>query len=297
VAQPDDPVSKAWATLLRAELCRHGIEQMRADADEAARLFAAAQGVAIPLGALLQGIARVLSGDVDGGDALLKDSVAAGGKTGGPHLAIALAERSLVAMARGEWGHAEVLADHARTVVRQDGIDESVATPLVCAVQARAALHRGDDAAARQQAVSAQRARPWLTYTLPYLAVQARIELARVYLALADLAGARTLMREIDGLLRRRPGLGTLAGEAAALHAQLEKERAAIVPGSSALTAAELRLLPLLATHMPAREIAAEMFLSPHTIRTQMKSIYRRLGVDSRIHAVTRARELGLLEN
>jgi LuxR family transcriptional regulator, maltose regulon positive regulatory protein len=114
---------------------------------------------------------------------------------------------------------------------------------------------------------------------------------------LGDLAGARTLTREIDQVLKRRPGLGTLAGKAAALQARLEKERGAIVPGPSALTDAELRLLPLLATHMPAREIAAQLFLSPHTVSTQMKSIYHRLGVDSRIHAVTRARELGLLEN
>jgi hypothetical protein len=77
-AQRDDVVIKAWVTLLRAELCRHGIEQMRADADEAARLFAAGQGFMITLSALLQGIARVLSGDLDGGDAYLKDSVAAG---------------------------------------------------------------------------------------------------------------------------------------------------------------------------------------------------------------------------
>ena len=196
-----------------------------------------------------------------------------------------------------DWGQAEVLAGQARTVVRQAGIGESTATPVVCAVQADAALHRGDDAAARQQAVSAQRVRPWLTYTLPYLAVQARIELTGVYLALADLAGARTLMREIDEVLKRRPGLGTLVGEAAALHARLEKERGAIVPGPSALTAAELRLLPLLATHMPAREIAAGMFLSPHTIRTQMKSIYRRLSVDNRVQAVTRVRGLGLIDD
>jgi len=93
----------------------------------------------------------------------------------------------------------------------------------------------------------------------------------------------------------RRPSLGTLADQAAALQARLEKERGAIVPGPSALTDAELRLLPLLATHTPAREIAAEVFLSPHTIRTQMKSIYRRLGVGSRSHAVTCARELGLI--
>src|SRR5215470_5921861 len=295
-AQPDDPAVKPWAMLLRAELCQHGIEQMRADADEAARLFAAAQGVMIPLSALLQGIARVLSGDLDSGDAHLEDSVAAGEKAGGPHLAIALGERSLLAIARGEWVEAEILAGQARTVLQQAGIDESVATSLVCAVQARTALHRGDGPAARQQAVSAQRMLPWLTYTLPWLAVQARIELTRVYLALSDLAGARTLMREIDEVLKRRPGLGTLAGEAAALRARLDNERGAVVPGPSALTAAELRVLPLLPTHMPAHEIAAQLFLSHNTIRTEMKSIYRKLGAVTRSQAVTQARQLGLLE-
>ena len=48
-------------------------------------------------------------------------------------------------------------------------------------------------------------ARPLLTYAVPHLAVQARIELARVYVGLADLAAARMLMREVDGVLRRRP--------------------------------------------------------------------------------------------
>ena len=42
--------------------------------------------------------------------------------------------------------------------------------------------------------------------------------------------------------------------------------------------------------------IAAELFLSPHTIRSQMKSIYRKLGVNSRNQAVTRAREAALPE-
>src|SRR5262249_25840188 len=98
---------------------------------------------------------------------------------------------------------------------------------------------------------------------------------------------------------KRRPGLGTLAGEAAALRARLDnrlgKERGAIAPGPSALTAAELRLLPLLPTHMPAREIAAQLFLSHNTIRTEMKSLYRKLGA-ARSQAVTQARQLGLLE-
>ena len=103
-------------------------------------------------------------------------------------------------------------------------------------------------------------------------------------------------MREIDEVLKRRPGLGTLAGEAKALRAQLANEHGSSVPGASSLTAAELRLLPLLSTHLSAPEIAGELFLSPHTIKAQMRSTYRKLGVASRNQAVTRARELGLLE-
>ena len=181
-------------------------------------------------------------------------------------------------------------------MLREAGIEDIYTTPLTCAVQARAAWHRGDVPAARQELVNAQRLRHLLTYALPHLAVQARIELTRVHLALADLAGARTLMGEIDELLKRRPGLGTLVGEAGTLRARLADERGATVPGASALTAAELRLLPMLSTHLSFPEIAAELFLSPHTIKSEMKSVYRKLGASTRNQAVTRARELGLLE-
>jgi LuxR family maltose regulon positive regulatory protein len=135
-----------------------------------------------------------------------------------------------------------------------------------------------------------------LTYALPYFAVQARLELIRVHLALADLAGARTLMREVDELLRRRPGLGSLVGEAQALGVRLSKERGPSVPGASSLTGAELRLLPMLSTHLSFPEIAEEMFLSPHTIKSEAKSLYRKLGASTRSQAVTQGRELGLLE-
>jgi LuxR family transcriptional regulator, maltose regulon positive regulatory protein len=179
--------------------------------------------------------------------------------------------------------------------LRRAGID-SYATYLVCAMQARLAIHRGDAQQARQELVGAQRVRPVLTYAFPHLAVQVRIELIRVHLALADPAGARTLMQEVNELLRRRPDLGALVGEAQALRDRLVKERSSSAPGSSALTAAELRLLPMLPTHLSFPEIAAEMSLSPHTVKSQAFSIYRKLGVSSRSQAVTRSRELGLLE-
>ena len=62
------------------------------------------------------------------------------------------------------------------------------------------------------------------------------------------------------------------------------------------MTAAELRLLPLLTTHLSFPEIAAEMFVSRNTVKSQVLSIYRKLDSSSRNQAVTRARELGLLE-
>jgi LuxR family transcriptional regulator, maltose regulon positive regulatory protein len=295
-ARPGDPSAEAWAALLRAVLCRRGAEQMRADADEAVRRFAAGSFVT-PTPALMQGIACVLCGDLDGGDASLEDALGVGEGAGAPEdFATALCERSLVAIARGDWGRSEVLAGQAAAVLRQAGIEESFATPLLCAVQARAAMHRGDVPAARRELVSAQRLRHLLTYALPYLAVQARIELTRVHLALADLAGARTLMREVDELLRRRPGLGTLAGQARVLRARLAEEHGSSAAGASALTAAELRLLPLLSTHLSFPEIAAQMFLSRNTIKSQAISIYRKLGAASRSQAVARSRELGFLE-
>jgi LuxR family maltose regulon positive regulatory protein len=103
-------------------------------------------------------------------------------------------------------------------------------------------------------------------------------------------------MREVDELLRRRPGLGTLTGEAAALRAQLARERGPSAPGASALTGAELRLLPMLSTHLSFAEIGEELFLSPHTIKSHARSLYRKLGASTRSQAITRARELGLLD-
>ena len=295
-ARPDDPAAEAWAAVLRALLCRRGVEQMLADAEEAV-CGLAALNIVTPVAVLLRGIARVLSGDLAEGDAAFQDVAGMGEESGSPEdFAVALCERSLVAMARGEWDAAEVLAGQARGVLRRARLEQSFATPLVCAAHARTALHRRDVPAARRELVSAQRGRPELTYALPYLAVQARIELARVHLALADAEGARTLLREIDEVLRRRPGLGTLADEARALRDQLSRERGLQTPGASALSAAELRLLPMLCTHLSFPEMGAEMFVSRYTVKSQAFSIYRKLGVSSRSQAVARARDLGLLE-
>jgi LuxR family maltose regulon positive regulatory protein len=300
LARPDDPAAELWAAALRAHLCRRGAEQMRADADEFAQKLAAGHTAQVPFARLqaqlLQGIARLLCGDPDAGEAFLEQAISTE-DVGAPELrAHALCQRSLLAMTGNEWSLAETFASQARSVLRQARMEDDYVTVLVCAAQARVAAHRGDAAAARQQLVRAQRLRHLLTYAFPNIAVQARIELARVRLTLADLAGARTLMREIEEVLRHRPSLGTLTGEAEALRTQLSKRRDPDALGASSLTAAELRLLPLLSTHLSFAEIGAELFLSPNTAKTHAVSIYRKLGASNRSQAVSQARELGLLE-
>ena len=98
---PFDAYTEAMAATLRAILCRRGVQQMRADADEAARKFAVVnfRPAVTPL---LQGMARVLGGDLDDGDAFFSDALSLEEERGAPDItAVTLCERSLAAMARG----------------------------------------------------------------------------------------------------------------------------------------------------------------------------------------------------
>jgi LuxR family transcriptional regulator, maltose regulon positive regulatory protein len=113
-------------------------------------------------------------------------------------------------------------------------------------------------------------------------------------LLLTDVAGAKTVLREVDELLRRRPELGALGQQAQKVRAQVDAMRADVL-GASSLTAAELRLLPLLATHLSFWEIGERLQVSPHTVKTQALSTYRKVGVSSRSPAIERAQQLGLL--
>jgi LuxR family maltose regulon positive regulatory protein len=76
------------------------------------------------------------------------------------------------------------------------------------------------------------------------------------------------------------------------LPGEASESRQAIV---ETLTERELTVLRYLPTMMSNREIAAEMFFSVNTVKTHLKSIYRKLGVSRRRDAVSRARALSLL--
>ena len=116
-----------------------------------------------------------------------------------------------------------------------------------------------------------------------------------MYWALGDPMAARHLLQEIDDVLHHRPALGTLVDEVAEFRQVIASSVETGLTGGSPLTAAELRLLPYLQTHLTIRDIAARLFVSRNTVNSQVSSIYRKLGVSSRDEAVQRATATGLL--
>ena len=292
---PDGTASiDGWLALLRAVMCRDGVEQLRSDAELACKLVPRSSLLRAPA-VLLLGISHRLVGDFDNADGLLAEAVEVAEDTGtADTAAVALAERALVAIDRREWDRAELLVEHGRSLLRQAHLDDDATNVLLYAVAARLAVHQGEVPRARADLAHAQRLRPQLTVALPIYAVQARLELVKVYLALTDVAGARTVLREVDELLWRRPHLGVLGQQADQLRARVDTMRAGVL-GASALTAAELRLLPLLATHLTFRELGERLHVSSHTVKSQAMSIYRKLGASSRSQAIQRAQQLDLL--
>jgi len=84
--------------------------------------------------------------------------------------------------------------------------------------------------------------------------------------------------------------LNALVGPAPIVHVEPARQ-----PLVEPLSERELEVLRFLDTHLSAPQIAEELVLSRHTVRTHVKHIYDKLGVHNRDDAVQRARELGLL--
>ena len=66
-------------------------------------------------------------------------------------------------------------------------------------------------------------------------------------------------------------------------------------PAREELSDAELRVLRYLPSNLKSHEIAGELQVSVHTVKTHMRHIYAKLDAHSRSKAVARARDLGLL--
>jgi LuxR family maltose regulon positive regulatory protein len=250
-----------------------------------------------PSALLARGAALLLLGEDEQADKALVAAAACAEEHGSTEThVVALAERALLAAKAGNQDLAEELSRDATDVMDAGQVEDAPARALEQATAAQMLLHRGRWNEARACLDAAQALLPQLTVAIPWLAVQTRIELGRGFVTLRDSRALEELLDEIDGILELAPGLGTLAVAADTL-----RQEADAVPeregGATGLTPAELRLLPLLATHLSFRQIAEQLFVSRNTIKTQAISVYRKLGVSSRSDAVAEAQRLGLGEH
>ncbi len=293
---PDGSTFEGWAATVRALLCKRGVEQMRADAEIAVSELAATSPW-LPAAILLQGVATLYSGDPERAELILRQAAEAA-VAGGAIWAgvVARSELALLALERHDLAAAESELALAEAFVADAPPTDYVVTAIMLAASARVAIAKGQGAQARRALVNAQRLRPFMTHVLSWFAVRTQLELAKAHLAVSDTRGALTLCREVDDILRRRPALGTLVVEAHEVRANLSTVPDQSSGWASTLTAAELRLLPLLTTHLSFREIAERLFVSRNTVKTQAISIYRKLDASSRSEAIARAVELGLVD-
>lgn len=125
---------------------------------------------------------------------------------------------------------------------------------------------------------------------------------AKESLAAADTLGARdTLLRGFALLPSRYLSAFGHVGFPLSTEALLKIEATRTAPYRPvlrlvALTARERTILHALAQGGSTTDIASRLFVSVNTVRTQVKSIYRKLGVSSKHHALARAQQLGLID-
>ena len=293
---PDGSSSyEASVALLRGALCPDGPHEMEADVARAAEMGRASSEWRV-FHHLLAGEAALLVGEtVRARTMFLEAAEVASPAQAGGHV-MALSELAAMSVNADDWEEAGRWIGRAQDVAAVYGLGDILLQPLMFAVSALVLTRQGEPDLARKALMQAQKLRVNSPFAIPSSSIRGRIMMARAYLALSDVEGARTILAEARDFQARRPDIGTLAD---ALNEVQDAIRQILGPGRSgpaSLSVAELRVLALLPTYLSFRQIGERFFVSNNTVKSQATSIYRKLGVSSRAEAVERAGELGLLD-
>jgi LuxR family transcriptional regulator, maltose regulon positive regulatory protein len=291
----DDPEVLAQVAVMRASFCRDGVGTMLSDASSAvAALPESSDWRSLAL--LVYAVAHTLLGDNDRANELFGDAITHARRGGFSETqAVATGERMLLMEEAHELAGSDKQTAELSRLLASGVLDASVPTAVAFAAAARTELRQGNWDHARTMLNHALKLTPLLTDAIPWLAVQTRLELARTFVALRDITLAKALLAEIDEIFDLRPDLGVLAEQTEELRHALEALPILDSGKGSNLTAAEMRLMPFLPTHLSFREIGDRLHLSRNTIKTQAISVYRKLGVSTRGDAIDEAVRLGLV--
>jgi LuxR family maltose regulon positive regulatory protein len=203
---------------------------------------------------------------------------------------------ALIATDRGHLGAARRHAEKARDILGGVGLSRSWLGANAAAALGVVLLGEGSYPEAERELAYAEHVFRDEVATLQHawlLVLLASVRCRRGRLDHAERA-ARAAREELDELAHD--------GRVAKLFAEVEREieqgtrRASDGELLDPPTRAELAVLRLLASELSVRQIGEQLFLSPNTVRSHTRSIYRKLGVNSRADAVARAGTLGLVD-
>jgi LuxR family maltose regulon positive regulatory protein len=288
-------VVQAGVAVMQAVVGRRGLTEMGADAARAGELLGGGSPWR-PLCLFLRGVSQHLMGSADEARDLLEEGAHLAAVPAPLVQALCLAQLALVAADDDDHERATVLAGRARSQIGRCGLDECPTAAMVLAVSAELRARRGQVAEAAADLRRALRLLARITDPPPWYEVECCIVAARATLRLSGAGAAAELLAQGTRASRR-------AADAPELRRWLEQAtgRVDLALDSSegedwALTTAELRVLRYLPSHLSFREVGERLCVSPNTVKTHVRGIYRKLGVSSRGKAVDRARAAGLAE-
>jgi len=218
------------------------------------------------------------------------------------HLAYRCAQgyQALLAVNRGDLALADSLADDAESAVGQTLSESHFIAMFPALARARLELRRADWAGAWRAATAAvERGRQGAGRVELAAALLTAAAAGRVYLDAATHQAAdihpAALMGEARGILRQCADPGPLVTAWLAEEQRAEAARTRREGQFEPLTDRELAIVRTLPAPGSLRELAADLFVTPNTLKTHLRAIYRKLGAESREEAVIRAREGGLI--
>lgn len=121
------------------------------------------------------------------------------------------------------------------------------------------------------------------------------LALAQVLAGRGDRAEARVALTEARSILEEFPDAGIFPELLEHQERKLRPRKPREGQLDGELTEREFDVLRLLGGELSTRQMAQNLYVAPSTVRTQIKSIYRKLGVSSRQQAVEEAVARGLL--
>jgi LuxR family maltose regulon positive regulatory protein len=205
---------------------------------------------------------------------------------------------SFLSLVDTEEGYLEEAESHARAAQELVEGLRPYKTPQIS--QAPIALgcvlaKRGKLEEAREELESGLSTRRRLPGLSPWPTLIGLLGLAPVLAALGDRAGAKAVLAEARTILEAYPDAGMFPEllEREERNVRRIKRRDGSLDGE--LTERELDVLRLLVGESSTRQMAQSLYVAPSTVRTQIKSIYRKLGVSSRKQAVDEAGARGLI--